>query len=99
MVEHRVEHRHSFAVLQAQKRITPANLMVSLEEYATSGAAISSEVVIGIINRTRLTKRHKASLRESARKGMLVHRRMSERKSAEAREAAQYARVADHLKA
>jgi hypothetical protein len=59
----------SFAYLEKQKVVTAEELKAVLQEYATSGACISSKTVIGIIRRTKLTDEDKAELIASAETG------------------------------
>ncbi len=83
----------SFADLQRRPSVRAEDLMATLREYATSGAAISGRVVRTLVMRTLLDADQMAHLIESAERGA-----ESQRSRNFPRDAESYEDVADLLR-
>ncbi len=83
----------TFAELQNDPNATAQEVVETLEDYANSGAAIKSSVVIELIDRTRPGEDGRSKMRDSAQKGKedQARRRFPD-------DASEYARVSRHLR-
>ncbi|MFZ2150575.1 MAG: hypothetical protein WAZ12_03135 [Candidatus Absconditicoccaceae bacterium] len=69
---------YSFAELEQKSIVSFEELKATLKDYAEGGRAISSRVVISIIDRMKINENDKWDLIEIAKKGMKVHQKMEE---------------------
>lgn len=69
---------YSFAELEQKSVVSIEELKATLKDYAEWWRAISSRVVISIINRMKLNTQDKRELIEIAKKWMEVHQKMEE---------------------
>jgi hypothetical protein len=59
----------SFLDLEEDKNVVATEVVAVLEEYATSGAAISARTVISLINHTNPSASDREKMKASAQKG------------------------------
>ncbi|HTP56891.1 MAG TPA: hypothetical protein VMJ72_01265 [Candidatus Paceibacterota bacterium] len=73
----------TFAELEAQEAVTPAEFMETLEHYAANGVHISAKAIIRLMHRVSLTSEQKAKAHQCLVAGCRCQERKGRRRLAD----------------